>query len=60
MRLSRRDYKGLVNMVRMLEKGKTKRLMWGIALAELCKDSNPKFDKKKFVDACATEEVKDA
>ena len=56
MRLSRRDYQALVNMVRTIEKGKTKRLMWGIALAEFCKESNPLFDKKRFVMACAKEE----
>lgn len=56
MRLSRRDYERLVELVRSMEKGKTKRLMWGIALAELCKYSNPLFDREKFINACGGED----
>jgi len=56
VRLSRRDYERLVELVRSMEKGKTKRLMWGIALAELCKYSNPLFDREKFINACGGED----
>ena len=51
MQLSKRDYKRIVELVRNLEKSRTKRLMWGIALAAMMTESNPRFDKDKFIDA---------
>ena len=51
MRASKQDYEEFVSLVRRLEKGRTKRLMWAIALADILKRSNPLFDKRRFVRA---------
>jgi hypothetical protein len=59
MRATRQDFWEFVRIVRSLERGTTRRLMWGIALSKVLKSSNPRFDEKAFIDACATEEAQD-
>jgi hypothetical protein len=59
MRATKRDYWEIVEVVRRLEKGKTRRLMWAIALSQVFRKSNSEFDAKTFIDACATEEAED-
>lgn len=49
MRATRKDYKEFVELVKRMESGRTKRIMWAIALADVLKKSNPGFDKRKFV-----------
>ena len=51
MRASRKDYDALVDLIRHMEKGKTRRIMWAIAISDLLHDSNPLFDRKKFIAA---------
>lgn len=56
MKASRGDFTRIVSIVRRLEKGTTKRLMWAHALAEVFKKSNTAFDEKRFVAACAADD----
>jgi hypothetical protein len=59
MRGTKRDYWKIVEVVRRLEKGKTRRLMWAIALSQVFRKNDPLFETKAFIDACATDEAED-
>jgi hypothetical protein len=56
MRAGRRDYQELVKVIRRLEKGTTKRLMWGHAIANVLRKSNPRFDEQRFIMACGADD----
>jgi hypothetical protein len=56
MKASRRDYVEIVKVVRRLEKGVTKRLMWAYALGKVLKGSNPLFDIEMFASACSADD----
>lgn len=55
MRLSRKDYWRVVGLIRHLEKGVTRRLMWAHALGDIFERNNPRFQKKVFIEACSAE-----
>jgi hypothetical protein len=57
MRGTKRDYWKIVEVVRRLEKGKTRRLMWAIALSQVFRKNDPMFEVQAFIDACATDEA---
>ena len=56
MRAGRRDYQEFVKVIRRLEKGTTKRLMWGHAIGRLLAKSNPRFDEQRFAQACGADD----
>jgi hypothetical protein len=56
MRTSRRDYYEIVKLIRRLEKGTVKRLMWAHAFAKILKRSNAAFNEDRFVQACGADD----
>ena len=56
MKATRGDFTRIVSIIRRLEKGTTKRLMWAHAFAEVFKKSNTAFDEKRFVSACGADD----
>jgi hypothetical protein len=56
MKATRRDYLDIVKVIRRLEKGTTRRLMWAHAFATILKRSNPQFRVQVFVDACGADD----
>jgi hypothetical protein len=56
MRAGRRDYQEFVKVIRRLEKGTTKRLMWGHAIGDILRKSNPRFDATRFAQACGADD----
>lgn len=56
MRASRRDFQEVINLIRRMEKGTTRRLMWGHGMAQIFRKSNVEFDEDRFVDACGADD----
>lgn len=56
MKASRRDYQEIVRLIRRMEKGTTRRLMWGHGMAQILKKSNTTFDEERFVSACGADD----
>jgi hypothetical protein len=56
MRAGRRDYQEFVKVIRRMEKGTTKRLMWGHAIGNILRKSNPKLDVTRFAQACGADD----
>lgn len=56
MKASRRDFQEIIKVIRRMEKGTTRRLMWGHALAQVFKRSNMLFDEERFVNACGADD----
>ena len=56
MQLTRKDYLDIVRIIRRLEKGTTKRLMWAHAFGDILERSNPRFRKRLFIDACGADD----
>lgn len=57
MKASRRDYQEIVKLIRLMEKGTTRRLMWGHAMARILMKSNIAFDEERFVSACGADDL---
>lgn len=56
MKASRRDFQEIVQIIRRMEKGTTRRLMWGHAMAQVFKRSSISFDEERFVHACGADD----
>jgi hypothetical protein len=57
IKMTRRGYYEVVDVIKRLEKSETKRLMWAHAFAEVLKKSNPAFDREKFLRAVTEKEL---
>jgi hypothetical protein len=49
--MTRDDYREIVRIIRKLERGETKRLMWAHAFAGVLKRDNSRFSEKSFLAA---------
>lgn len=56
MKATRRDFREVVNLIRLMEKGVTRRLMWAHAFAKILKKGNPQFNERLFIDACGADQ----
>jgi len=54
--IKQKGYLDIVKIVRRLEKGTTKRLMWAHALGDVFEKNNPRFQKKAFINACGADD----
>lgn len=56
MQAYKRDYVRFALMVQALEKDYYKRKAWAYEIANILQDSNPAFNRGKFIDACLDSE----
>jgi len=51
MRATKRDYERVVCVIQALDKDTEKRKAWAEEIALILRESNPRFDRMRFIDA---------